>query len=133
MQNHYNLIYREEEREMIPLCLDQEVGMTPWSPLARGFLTGNRTRDGEHPTPRARTDEFAHRLYYHEEDFAIVERVIEVAGKRGATPAQVALAWLLARAPVVCPIPGTGSLAHLEENAAAASLELSEEELAELG
>jgi aryl-alcohol dehydrogenase (NADP+) len=128
MQNHYNLIYREEEREMIPLCLDQEVGMTPWSPLARGFLTGNRTRDGEHPTPRARTDEFAHRLYYHEEDFAIVERVIEIAGKRGATPAQVALAWLLQQPGVTAPIIGASKLDHLDEAIGALSLKLEPEE-----
>src|SRR3954451_15263617 len=95
MQNHYNLVYREEEREMIPQCLDQGVGVIPWSPLARGVLAGNRTREGERRTVRAETDSFGDSLYKPEVDFDVVDRVVEVAGARGVPPAQVALAWLL--------------------------------------
>src|SRR5215210_5963425 len=95
MQNHYNLVYREEEREMIPQCLDQGVGVLPWSPLARGLLAGNRTREGEKLTTRAKTDTFGDSLYTPEVDFALVERVNEVAGERGVPSAQIALAWLL--------------------------------------
>src|SRR5579871_1788259 len=94
MQNHYNLVYREEEREMIPQCLDQGVGVIPWSPLARGVLAGNCTRSGERNTTRAGSDPFADSLYA-EADFDVVDRVIEVARARGVPPAQVALAWLL--------------------------------------
>ena len=95
MQNHYNLVYREEEREMIPQCVDQGVGVLPWSPLARGLLAGNRTREGERLTTRAKTDEFGESLYTPEVDFAVVERADEVASARGVSSAQVALAWLL--------------------------------------
>src|ERR1700683_2648317 len=97
MQNHYNLIYREEEREMIPLCLDQGVGIIPWSPLARGLLAGNRTRDGERRTLRSGTDAFGDTLYTQPTDFDMVDRVSEVAAEIGSPPAQVALAWLLQR------------------------------------
>src|SRR5580658_7553514 len=115
MQNHYNLIYREEEREMIPLCLDQGVGCIPWSPLARGVLAGNRTRQGERRTPRAESDEFTDYLYSQPSDFDVVERLAEVAGERGVPPAQVALAWLLHKPAVTAPIVGATKLAHLED------------------
>src|SRR5204862_5745371 len=95
MQNHYNLVYREEEREMIPLCRDEGIGLLPWSPLARGFLAGNRTRENYGETSRSKTDDFAHKMYYQESDFAVVKRVGEIAAKRGVSNAQVALAWLL--------------------------------------
>src|SRR5947209_15792562 len=95
MQNHYNLVYREEEREMIPQCVDQGVGVIPWSPLARGLLTGNRTRSGEKLTKRAQTDAFADSLYKPEIDFDVVAAADEVASQRGVATAQVALAWLL--------------------------------------
>ena len=98
MQNHYNLVYREEEREMIPLCIDQKIGCIPWSPLARGFLTGSRKRgDGKSETLRARTDDFGHGLYYRETDFDIVDRVLELAAQRNVKPAQIALAWVLSK------------------------------------
>src|SRR5271169_4580672 len=97
MQNHYNLVYREEEREMIPLCLDQGVGLIPWSPLARGLLAGNRTRAGAKLTTRSDTDAFTDYLYSQPTDFDVVERVAEVAAGHGVPPAQVALAWLLRR------------------------------------
>ena len=106
MQNHYNLLYREEEREMIPQCLDQGVGVLPWSPLARGWLAGTRTRDGERPTTRANTDAFQDQLYGRPEDFDVIERLVEVAADRGAPPAQVALAWLLQQPGVTAPIVG---------------------------
>lgn len=92
MQNHMNAVYREEEREMVPLCIDQGVGMIPWSPLARGFLAGNRKAKEEGPTARAKSDEFAHNMYYEEGDFAVVDRVVEIAEQRGVKPAQIALA-----------------------------------------
>src|SRR6266576_2189679 len=95
MQNHYNLVYREEEREMIPQCIDQGVGVIPWSPLARGFLTGTRTREGERRTTRAETDGFQDVLYGRAEDFDVIDRLGEVAAARGVPPAQMALAWLL--------------------------------------
>ena len=106
MQNHYNLVYREEEREMIPQCLDQGVGVLPWSPLARGLLAGNRTREGERLTTRAKTDEFGESLYTPEVDFAVVDRVAEVAAARGVPSAQIALAWLLQKPGVTSPIVG---------------------------
>src|SRR5919201_2045544 len=125
MQNHYNLVYREEEREMIPQCLDQGVGVLPWSPLARGFLTGTRTRGGERRTTRAETDSYADELYGRPEDFDVVERLAQVAGERGVPPAQLALAWLLHKPGVIAPIVGATTLDHLEDALAAASLELS--------
>jgi aryl-alcohol dehydrogenase-like predicted oxidoreductase len=132
MQNHYNLVYREEEREMIPQCLDQGVGVLPWSPLARGFLAGTRTRSGERRTTRSETDAFADELYGRPEDFDVVERVSEVAGERGVPPAQVALAWLLHKPGVTAPIVGATRLEHLDDALAAAELTLSEEEVARL-
>src|SRR5437016_5424319 len=110
MQGHYNLLYREEEREMIPLCLDQGVGVIPWSPLARGVLAGNRTRDGERRTTRASTDPFSDLLYNQPADFDVVDRLAEVAAARGVPPAQVALAWLLRKPGVTAPIVGATKL-----------------------
>ena len=95
MQDHYNLVYREEEREMIPLCIDQGVGVIPWSPLARGFLAGNRTKEKGGATTRSKSDEYAHGMYYQDDDFAVVERLKAVAGQLGCTMPQAALAWML--------------------------------------
>ena len=132
MQNHYNLIYREEEREMIPQCIDQGVGIIPWSPLARGFLAGTRTREGERRTRRSETDALQDRLYGRPEDFDVVDRLAEVAGERGIPPAQVALAWLLHKPGVTAPIVGATKPGHLEDALAAAELSLSPEEIARL-
>jgi 1-deoxyxylulose-5-phosphate synthase len=132
MQNHYNLVYREEEREMIPQCIDQGVAVLPWSPLARGLLAGTRTRDGEKLTMRAQTDSFGDSLYTPEVDFAVVDRVVEVALERGAAPAQVALAWLLGKPGVTAPIVGATRLEHLDDAIAAEQLSLSAEEVARL-
>ncbi len=136
MQNHMNLVYREEEREMLPLAISEGIGVIPWSPLARGFLTGNR-KPGDNPkkqgaanaeTPRAGTDEFAHMLYYAEQDFQIVERVSSVAKKHGKPNAQVALAWLLAKPGITAPIIGASKPGHLEHAVAALSLKLDVED-----
>jgi 1-deoxyxylulose-5-phosphate synthase len=132
MQNHYNLVYREEEREMIPQCIDQGVGVLPWSPLARGLLAGNRTREGERLTTRAKTDRFGDSLYKPDVDFAVVDRVAEVAGDRSVPPAQVALAWLLHKPGVTAPIVGATKLQHLDDALAAEQLELSADEIARL-
>ena len=122
MQNHYNLIYREEEREMIPLCLDQGVGCIPWSPLARGVLAGNRTRDGGRHTTRSSTDAFTDYLYDQPTDFDVVDAVAEVAAAREVPPAQVALAWLLAKPGVSAPIVGATKKKHLKDALAAEAL-----------
>jgi aryl-alcohol dehydrogenase-like predicted oxidoreductase len=132
MQNHYNLVYREEEREMIPQCIDQGVAVLPWSPLARGLLAGNRTRDGEQLTVRARTDAFGDSLYTPEVDFAVVDRAAEVARELGVPPAQVALAWLLHRHGVTAPIVGATKLDHLEDALHAERLPLTLEEIERL-
>jgi aryl-alcohol dehydrogenase-like predicted oxidoreductase len=132
MQNHYNLVYREEEREMIPLCLDQGVGCIPWSPLARGMLAGNRTRDGGRHTTRSSTDAFTDYLYDQPTDFDVVDAVVEVAGGRDVTPAQVALAWVLAKPGVSAPIVGATKKKHLKDALAAEALQLSEDEIAAL-
>ena len=138
MQNHYNLVYREEEREMIPLCLDQGIGCIPWSPLARGFLTGSRHRGDIDPkqnevfggaTTRARTDEFGHKLYYRDADFDVVDRVVEIANQRGVKPAQIALAWVMARPGVSAPIIGASKPGHLEDALGALDLKLTEDEM----
>jgi aryl-alcohol dehydrogenase (NADP+) len=129
MQNHYNLIYREEEREMNPLCRDEGVGLIPWSPLARGFLAGNRRKEDFGATLRARTDEYAQRMYYDDSDFAVVERVSEIASKRGVSNAQVALAWLLAQPGVTSPIIGASRMEHLDDAVAALRVHLDEAEL----
>ena len=133
MQNHYNLVYREEEREMIPLCLDQKIGCIPWSPLARGFLTGSRKRgDGKSETLRARTDDFGHGLYYRETDFDVVDRVVEIAAQRNVKPAQVALAWVLSKPAVSAPIVGASKLYQLEDALHAVELKLTPEEIQRL-
>jgi aryl-alcohol dehydrogenase-like predicted oxidoreductase len=132
MQNHYNLLYREEEREMIPQCIDQGVGVIPWSPLARGVLAGNRTRAGDRLTTRARTDQFGDTLYKPEVDFAVVDRVSEVAQERGVSNAQIGLAWLLHKPGVTAPIVGATKLEHLEDALAAEALPLSEAEIERL-
>jgi aryl-alcohol dehydrogenase-like predicted oxidoreductase len=132
MQNHYNLIYREEEREMIPQCMDQGVAVIPWSPLARGMLAGNRTRDGERRTTRSGTDSFAEALYDASADFDVADRAAAVAKERSVPPAQVALAWLLHRPGVTAPIVGATRLSHLHDALAAEELELSEEEMGRL-
>ena len=128
MQNHYNLLYREEEREMIPQCIDQGVGVIPWSPLARGMLAGNRGRGGERGTTRAKTDEFADTLYT-DADFDIVDRVQQVGEARGVPAAQVALAWLLAKDGVTAPIIGATKPNQMTDAIAAEQLELSAEEI----
>ncbi|MGW2713329.1 aldo/keto reductase, partial [Streptomyces sp. NPDC001356] len=127
MQNHYNLLYREEEREMLPLCADQGVGVLPWSPLARGRLT----RDWGAVTERSANDDFGSRLYL-ESDHAIVEAVTRIAGERGVPRAQVALAWLLHQDTVAAPIVGAAKPHHIEDAVAAVELELSEKEIEEL-
>jgi aryl-alcohol dehydrogenase (NADP+) len=129
MQNHYNLVYREEEREMNPLCIDQGVGLIPWSPLARGFLAGNRTKENWGATTRARSDDFAHDMYYQDSDFEVVARVTEVAGKRGLPNAQVALNWLLQQPGVTAPIVGATKMQHLEDAVAALEVKLDADEL----
>jgi 1-deoxyxylulose-5-phosphate synthase len=132
MQNHYNLVYREEEREMIPQCIDQGVAVLPWSPLARGLLAGTRTRDGERLTTRAQTDAFGDSLYTPEVDFAVVDRAAEVAKARGVSSAQVALAWLLHRPGVTAPIVGATKVEHLDDAIAAEELSLESDEIARL-
>ena len=132
MQNHYNLVYREEEREMIPQCIDQGVAVLPWSPLARGLLAGTRTREGDRLTTRARTDSFGDSLYTPEVDFTVVDRASEVAGARGVAQAQVALAWLLHKPGVTAPIVGATKLEHLEDALAAVEISLSEDEVTRL-
>ena len=132
MQNHYNLVYREEEREMIPQCVDQGVAVLPWSPLARGLLAGNRTREGERLTTRAGSDPFGDSLYVPEVDFDVVDRVDEVAAERGVPSAQVALAWVLGRPGVTAPIVGATKVGHVEDALAAEELELTADEVARL-
>jgi 1-deoxyxylulose-5-phosphate synthase len=129
MQNHYNLIYREEEREMIPLCRDQGIGLVPWSPLARGFLAGNRRKEDFGETLRAKTDDFGQKMYYTDADFAVVDRVSEIAGKRGIPNMQVALGWILQQPGTTAPIIGASKMHHLEEAVAALSVKLDAEEL----
>jgi aryl-alcohol dehydrogenase (NADP+) len=156
MQNHYNvrfdkinfeknrkllfsfqLVYREEEREMNPLCVDQGVGLIPWSPLARGFLAGNRSKvdvekeknEGNSATKRAQTDALSHQYYYADSDFEIIERLKTVAEKKQVKPAQLALAWILSKPGVSAPIIGASKMYQLEEAVAAASIKLSEEEI----
>jgi 1-deoxyxylulose-5-phosphate synthase len=132
MQNHYNLIYREEEREMIPQCRDQGVGIVPWSPLARGLLAGSRTATGDRLTTRASTDPFLDSLYRPELDVPVIDRAREVAGERGVSSAQIALAWLLHKPGVTAPIVGATRLEHVEDAIAAEELPLSEEEVTRL-
>ena len=123
MQNHYNLIYREEEREMIPLCVDKGIGIIPWSPLARGYLAGKRQ------TEREKTDQFARDMYYTEADDAVVARVADVAQKRGVKPAQIALAWILTKPGVTAPIVGASKMYQLDDAIAALEISLSADEI----
>jgi aryl-alcohol dehydrogenase-like predicted oxidoreductase len=132
MQNHYNLVYREEEREMIPFCVDQGVGIISWSPLARGFLAGNRTPDKSGETARSKSDGLAHNYYYGDADFAIVDRVAELAKKHGCSNAQIALAWMLHKPYITSPIIGASKMKHLEEAVAALDITLSEDEITTL-
>jgi aryl-alcohol dehydrogenase (NADP+) len=132
MQNHYNLVYREEEREMIPLCRELGVGIIPWSPLARGFLAGNRTKDKSGDTARAKSDAFAHQMYYQESDFTIVDRATALATQHGVSTAQVALAWLLRKPGLTAPIIGASKMYQLEEAIAAVSIKLSADEIKSL-
>jgi len=127
MQNHYHLAYREEEREMVPLCLDQGVGVLPYSPLARGLLTGTRTRDGGGATTRSGHDPAAGRLY-SDADFEVVDALVDVSRDLARPPAQVALAWLLCRDGVTAPIVGVTKMAHLEDALSALDLELDPDE-----
>lgn len=132
MQNHYNLIYREEEREMNPFCRDDGVGLIPWSPLARGFLAGNRHKGGGGETARAKSDDFADKMYFADNDFEIAEANVAVAARLGAKPMQTALAWVLARPGVTAPIIGATKLEHLEDALGALELTLAAEDMAEL-
>ncbi len=128
MQNHYNLIYREEEREMLPLCAAEGIGVIPWSPLARGFLAGNRRTPSDADTARGRTDNHAHGMYYAPGDFTVAERVAEIARERGVKPAQVALAWVLRQTTVTAPIVGASKMHQLDEAVEASTMTLSDDE-----
>ncbi len=132
MQDHYNLVYREEEREMIPLCLDQGVGLIPWSPMARGFFAKNRVRGGGGETARANSDPFANQLYFREEDFQVADLANEIADTRGVTGSQIALAWMLHKPHINSPIIGATKMDHLEQAIAALDIQLSEDEIKRL-
>ncbi len=132
MQPQYNLLYREEEREMLPLCLDQGIGVIPWSPLARGFLAGNRSRAGKGETERAKTDGFADNLYYTDADFDVVDALTAVAKGRGEPNMQVALAWVLSKPAITAPIIGATKLSHLDDAVVALSIKLTAEDIAAL-
>ncbi|MCE9560723.1 MAG: aldo/keto reductase [Planctomycetes bacterium] len=132
MQNHYNLVYREEEREVNPLCRDEGLGLLPWSPLARGFLTGNRRRGDPGDTSRAKTDDFAQKLYFSDADFDVVDRVTEVAKNRGVPNSQVALAWMLQQPCVTAPIIGASKLHHLDDAIASLNVKLDASEVKSL-
>ena len=129
MQNHYNLVYREEEREMIPLCLDQGIGLIPWSPLARGFLAGNRKRGEKSATLREQHDGYGHSLYYAPEDYDVADRVVEVAARKGVRPIEVALAWVLSKPGVTAPIVSATKVEQLDQLVAAMAVTLSPEEI----
>jgi aryl-alcohol dehydrogenase (NADP+) len=130
MQNHYNLVYREEEREMIPACIDQGIGLIPWSPIARGFLS--RKRSEVNDTIRAQTDDYAHAMYYRDEDFDVAERTQQVAAERGVSPSQLALAWVLSKPYITAPIIGSSKMEHLDQSIAALEIKLSPEEIKRL-
>jgi aryl-alcohol dehydrogenase (NADP+) len=132
MQNHYNIVYREEEREMIPYCRAEGVGVIPWSPLARGFVMGNRRKEDRGDTTRAKTDEFAQELYYQDSDFQIVDHITQIARQRSVSNAQIALSWLLAQPGVTSPIIGASKIEQLEDLVKALEVKLSADELAEL-
>jgi len=132
MQNHYNIIYREEEREMLPYCREENIAVLPWSPLARGFVMGNRRKQDFGDTQRAKTDDYAQKLYYRDEDFAVVDKISAVAKRLGVSNAQVSLAWLLQRPGVTAPIIGASKFNHLEDLVRALSLKLGEQDMHEL-
>ena len=132
MQNHYNLVYREEEREMIPFCLDQGIGLIPWSPLARGFLAGNRKRGEKTASLREQHDSCGHTLYYADSDYDIADRVAEVAAAKGVLPIQVALAWILGKRGVTAPIVSATRVEQLDQLVAGAEVRLSADEVAAL-
>jgi aryl-alcohol dehydrogenase (NADP+) len=132
MQNHYNLVYREEEREMIPLCIDQGIGLIPWSPMARGFFAKNRMRGGGGDTMRAKSDPFANQLYFSEEDFVVAERANEIAEARGVSGSQIALTWLLNKPHITSPIIGATKMEHLEQAIAALDIQLTDDEVKRL-
>ena len=132
MQNHYNLVYREEEREMIPLCEDQGIGVIPWSPLARGMLAGTRSKLGDDSTSRSSSDGLDQILYDQPSDWEVVDAVKQVAAERGEPPARIALAWLMSRPAVTAPIVGATKLKHLDDAISAVEIELSAEEVAAL-
>jgi len=129
MQNHYNLLYREEEREMIPLCQDQGIAVIPYSPIARGFVTGARRKEDWGDTLRAKTDDYMKKLYYSQQDFAITARITEVAAKRGVPNVQVALAWVLQQPGITAPIVGVTKVEQLDELAGSLSVTLDSSEL----
>jgi len=134
MQNHYNLVYREEEREMMPLCVSENIGVIPWSPLARGFLCGNRKKEehSQQETTRAKSDKFAHDMYYQECDWKIVDQVKLIAENKKVTPAQVSLSWLLGKPGVTSAIIGATKLSHLEDAVRSLSVKLTPEEVKQL-
>ena len=132
MQNHYNLVYREEEREMIPLCIHEGIGLIPWSPMARGFFAGNRKRGGGGETVRSNSDPFGNSLYFRAEDFAVAELAAEVAKERGVTGPQIALAWMLNKPHIHSPIIGATKMEHLDQAIAALDIKLSDEEVKKL-
>lgn len=132
MQNHYNLVYREEEREMLPLCRAEGIGVLPWSPLARGFLSGNRQRQGWGSTTRSKSDDFAQSMYFQEADFEVADRAVELAQRKGVSPAQIAVAWLLHQPGITAPIIGASKMHHLEEGVAALDIKLTQDELTHL-
>ncbi len=132
MQNHYNLIYREEEREMIPCCIDQGLAIIPWSPMARGFFSGNHRKGDWGDTQRARSDAYAQEMYYQPQDFTVADRVLEVAKARGVSGSQIALAWALNKPYVTSPIIGASKLEHLDQAVAALEIKLSEVEIKSL-
>jgi aryl-alcohol dehydrogenase (NADP+) len=132
MQNHYNLVYREEEREMIPLCRAEGVGLIPWSPLARGFLAGNRRREDRGETTRSKSDIIAHSFYYQDSDFTIANRVSEIAAKRAVPAARVALAWMLGKPGITAPIIGATKPHHIEDAVLALDLKLDAAEMEQL-
>jgi aryl-alcohol dehydrogenase (NADP+) len=129
MQNHYNLIYREEEREMIPCCVDAGVALIPWSPMARGFFAGHHRKGEWGETTRAKTDTFGQSMYYREEDFIVADRVQDMAKKRGVTGPQLALAWVLGKPFVTAPIIGASRMQHLDEAIAALQITLTPDEV----
>jgi aryl-alcohol dehydrogenase (NADP+) len=128
MQNHYNLVYREEEREMLPLCREEGIGVIPWSPLARGFLAGHRRSATDADTPRGKTDTFGHGLYYAPEDFTVADRCAEVARQKGVKPSQIALAWVLRQPGITAPIVGASKMYQLDEAVEALKIVLTAED-----